>query len=105
VEQLLWRVGDVEQTGSIMRPMVRAEEVYEYRNKVEFHYGLSATAAPPEGTSAEAGGAAMLGGPVLGLKEPGAHQTVVDIQQCLLQNEVVNNAKLNAGARLVVRIL
>src|SRR5881409_307783 len=55
-----------------LRPILAAPEPYGYRNKMEF----TASSGPA--------------GPILGMHEAERYDSVVDIERCLLQSEVMN---------------
>jgi 23S rRNA (uracil1939-C5)-methyltransferase len=80
--QRLGGLGDVE-----VRPIVRAPEIFGYRNKMEF------TVA---GTS---------GDPRIGLHEAGRYDSVLDIERCLLQSETMNTLLQEARDQVRARRL
>jgi 23S rRNA (uracil1939-C5)-methyltransferase len=73
VEDALRRIGKLD--GFTMEPIVAAEERWRYRNKVEFSFG-------------SAGGAL-----VCGFHAPGSWEEIVDVDDCLLVSERVNEAR------------
>ena len=66
-----------------LRPIIGAEEIFGYRNKMEF-----TVARPRRGAGTEADSAR--GGLVVGLHETERYDAVLDIDRCLLQSEPMN---------------
>jgi 23S rRNA (uracil1939-C5)-methyltransferase len=73
VADVLERLGDV--TGFELRPILPAEEIYGYRNKMEFTV-----------TRARPGSDRM----VVGLHEANRYDAVLDVERCLLQSDAMN---------------
>ncbi|MCW2967169.1 MAG: methyltransferase, TrmA family [Solirubrobacteraceae bacterium] len=77
VEDALRRIGKLD--GFEIEPMVPAEQQWRYRNKVEFSFGTDETdPARPL---------------VCGFHAPGSWEEIVDIDDCLLVSERVNDAR------------
>ena len=74
VEDALRRIGRLD--GFTMEPIVPAEETWRYRNKVEFSFGTAAT-----------------GELVCGFHAAGSWEEIVDVDDCLLVSERVNEAR------------
>ena len=72
VKDVLERVGGL--SGTELRPILGAEEIYGYRNKMEF-------------TVAPARSAARL---TIGLHEADRYDAVLDIERCLIQSDAMN---------------
>jgi 23S rRNA (uracil1939-C5)-methyltransferase len=73
-----------------LRPIIGAEEIFGYRNKMEF-----TVARPRRGAGAEA---ASPRGPVVGLHETERYDSVLDIERCLLQSDRMNALLAEARA-------
>ncbi|MDX6640752.1 MAG: rRNA (uracil1939-C5)-methyltransferase [Solirubrobacteraceae bacterium] len=74
VGDALRRIGRLD--GFELEPMVGAEQQWRYRNKVEFSFGEG-----PDGTL------------VCGFHAPGSWEEIVDVEDCLLVSERVNEAR------------
>jgi 23S rRNA (uracil1939-C5)-methyltransferase len=83
VADVLERVGGLQ--GVEIRPILGAEEIYGYRNKMEF------TVAPR----------AVGGGVAVGLHEADRYDSVLDMERCLIQSEGMN-ALLDEARRFFV---
>jgi len=81
-----------------LRPIIGAEEIFGYRNKMEF-----TVARPRRGAGTEAGSAR--GGLVVGLHETERYDAVLDIDRCLLQSDRMNALLAEARAFFVDRDL
>ncbi len=79
-----------------LRPIIGAEEIFGYRNKMEF-----TVARPHRGAGTEAGSAR--GGLVVGLHETERYDAVLDIDRCLLQSDRLNALLAEARAFFVDR--
>ncbi len=79
-----------------LRPIIGAEEIFGYRNKMEF-----TVARPHRGAGTEAGSAR--GGLVVGLHETERYDAVLDIDRCLLQSDRMNALLAEARAFFVDR--
>ncbi len=79
-----------------LRPIIGAEEIFGYRNKMEF-----TVARPRRGAGTEAGSAR--GGLVVGLHETERYDAVLDIDRCLLQSDRMNALLAEARAFFVDR--
>ncbi len=74
-----------------IRPIIGADEILGYRNKMEF------TVARPR-RSAGAAPEMADGGPVVGLHETERYDSVLDIERCLLQSDRMNGLLAEARA-------
>jgi 23S rRNA (uracil1939-C5)-methyltransferase len=74
-----------------LRPIIGAEEIFGYRNKMEF-----TVARPPPRAGTEADSAR--GGLVVGLHETERYDAVLDIDRCLLQSDRMNALLAEARA-------
>ena len=74
-----------------LRPIIGAEEIFGYRNKMEF-----TVARARRGTGTEAGSGR--GGLVVGLHETERYDSVLDIDRCLLQSDRMNGLLAEARA-------
>jgi len=81
-----------------LRPIIGAEEIFGYRNKMEF-----TVARPRRGAGTEADSAR--GGLVVGLHETERYDAVLDIDRCLLQSDRMNALLAEARAFFVDRDL
>ena len=79
-----------------LRPIIGAEEIFGYRNKMEF-----TVARPRRGAGTEADSAR--GGLVVGLHETERYDAVLDIDRCLLQSDRMNALLAEARAFFVDR--
>jgi len=79
-----------------LRPIIGAEEIFGYRNKMEFTVARSPRGAGPEAGSAR-------GGLVVGLHETERYDAVLDIDRCLLQSDRMNALLAEARAFFVDR--
>jgi 23S rRNA (uracil1939-C5)-methyltransferase len=79
-----------------LRPIIGAEEIFGYRNKMEF-----TVARPRRGAGTEADSAR--GGLVGGLHETERYDAVLDIDRCLLQSDRMNALLAEARAFFVDR--
>jgi 23S rRNA (uracil1939-C5)-methyltransferase len=79
-----------------LRPIIGAEEIFGYRNKMEF-----TVARPRRGAGTEADSAR--GGLVVGLLETERYDAVLDIDRCLLQSDRKNALLAEARAFFVDR--
>jgi 23S rRNA (uracil1939-C5)-methyltransferase len=79
-----------------LRPIIGAEEIFGYRNKMEF-----TVARPRRGAGTEADSAR--GGLVVGLHETERYDAVLDIDRCLLQSDRLNALLAEARAFFVDR--
>lgn len=79
-----------------LRPIIEAEEIFGYRNKMEF-----TVARPRRGAGTEADSAR--GGLVVGLHETERYDAVLDIDRCLLQSDRMNALLAEARAFFVDR--
>ncbi|MET0818705.1 MAG: TRAM domain-containing protein, partial [Solirubrobacteraceae bacterium] len=77
VDDALRRIGRLD--GFVLEPIVAAAEQWRYRNKVEFSFGTDSDAHPP----------AL----VCGFHAPGSWEEIVDVDDCLLVSERVNEAR------------
>ena len=77
-----------------LRPIIGADEIFGYRNKMEF---TVARARRP------AGGASAVGPMVVGLHETERYDSVLDIERCLLQSDRMNGLLTEARAFFVER--
>jgi 23S rRNA (uracil1939-C5)-methyltransferase len=71
--------------GSTVHPPIPSDQVFAYRNKMEFSFSDRRWYLPDQLDQQE-----REGNFALGLHVPGAFQKVVDIEACLLQNDVSN---------------
>jgi 23S rRNA (uracil1939-C5)-methyltransferase len=78
-----------------LRPIIGAEEIFGYRNKMEF-----TVARPRRGAGSEGSGARGL---VVGLHETERYDAVLDIDRCLLQSDRMNALLAEARAFFVDR--
>ena len=81
VRDNLERLGHVDCNG--MQPITGSEEIYHYRNKLEFTFSTKRWRERPDDSQPEAWGA-------LGFHVPGLFDKVLDIEQCALQREPSN---------------
>jgi len=81
-----------------LRPIIGAEEIFGYRNKMEFTVARPRRGAGPEAASAR-------GGLVVGLHETERYDAVLDIDRCLLQSDRMNALLAEARAFFVDRDL
>jgi 23S rRNA (uracil1939-C5)-methyltransferase len=79
-----------------LRPIIGAEEIFGYRNKMEF-----TVARPRRGAGTEANSARS--GLVVGLHETERYDAVLDIDRCLLQSDRMNALLAEARAFFVDR--
>jgi 23S rRNA (uracil1939-C5)-methyltransferase len=79
-----------------LRPIIGAEEIFGYRNQMEF-----TVARPRRGAGTEADSAR--GGLVVGLHETERYDAVLDIDRCLLQSDRMNALLAEARAFFVDR--
>ena len=77
VEDALRRIGKLD--GFAMEPIIAATEQWRYRNKVEFSFGTDSSGATP-----------IL---VCGFHAPGSWEDIVDVDDCMLVSERVNEAR------------
>lgn len=81
VHDNLERLGHIDCGG--MLPICGSEEVYQYRNKLEFTFSTKRWRAVPDDSQPEEWGA-------LGFHVPGLFDKVLDIERCALQREPSN---------------
>ncbi len=89
VADALTRIGGLPDVP--LRPIVGAEEIFGYRNKMEF-----TVARARGGAGTEAG--SPRGGLVVGLHETQRYDSVLDIDRCLLQSDRMNALLAEARA-------
>ena len=77
VEDALRRIGKLD--GFAVEPIVAATEQWRYRNKVEFSFGTDASAQSPK--------------LVCGFHAPGSWEDILDVDDCMLVSERVNEAR------------
>jgi 23S rRNA (uracil1939-C5)-methyltransferase len=82
VADALRRIGHLE--GFEQTPIVPADDVWRYRNKLEFSFGTD------PGTAGEAGGRSEL---VCGFHAPGSWERIEPVEDCMLQSERGNAAR------------
>ena len=83
----LERLGKIELKG--IRPIIGAEKIFRYRNKLEFTFSEKRYLSPEE----IAEGVSIERGPALGFHVPGLFDKVVDISQCHLQESPSNEIR------------
>lgn len=83
----LERLGKIELKG--IRPIIGAEKIFRYRNKLEFTFSEKRYLSPEE----IAEGVSIERGPALGFHVPGLFDKVVDISQCHLQEAPSNEIR------------
>jgi len=81
------RIGNVAP--SVIRPIKRAEEIFNYRNKLEYSFSnkrwLTEAEVQSEGKIKQS--------PALGFHAPGAFDKVVDVNTCHLQEDLSNDIR------------
>ncbi|MDF1696527.1 MAG: 23S rRNA (uracil(1939)-C(5))-methyltransferase RlmD [Saprospiraceae bacterium] len=81
------RIGKVDP--SVIRPIKRAKEIFNYRNKLEYSFSnkrwLTEAEVQSEGKINQS--------PALGFHAPGAFDKVVDVQTCHLQEDLSNDIR------------
>ena len=84
-DQLLRLAGLPEGTEDIIEPILPSEEIYRYRNKLEFTFSARRWLTPEEIASEE-----RIDEPALGFHVAGLFDKVLDITECHLQPEPSN---------------
>ena len=84
VRDNLERLGHVDCSG--MLPITGSEEIYHYRNKLEFTFSTKRWRERPDDSEPETWGA-------LGFHVPGLFDKVLDIEHCALQREPSNDIR------------
>jgi 23S rRNA (uracil1939-C5)-methyltransferase len=83
VQEALAHIGGVK--GAMVHPPIPSDNLFGYRNKMEFSFSDRRWYLPDEVDQRD-----QEGDFALGLHVPGAFQKVIDIEACLLQNDVSN---------------
>ncbi len=86
VEEVLKRIGKL--TNPVIRPIIGSGETYHYRNRLDFSCSDKRWLSPEELKSGE-----PMQKDVIGFHIPGRFDKILDIQKCLLQEELSNSIR------------
>lgn len=85
------RIGKIQE--EVIRPIKGSEQIFHYRNKVEYSFSSKRWLTEEEVKSDEK----IQQSPAFGFHRPGAWDKIVDIQECLLQDPLTD--KIRNGLR------
>jgi len=86
VVDAMTRIGKIQTE---VRPLLQADPIYGYRNKLEYSFSDKRWITLAEAES----GAEIVSSPGLGFHRPGSFDKIVDVRQCFLQEDLSNEIR------------